>query len=128
MVTFLIISDHCFIVFSFLILGEVNENLSHPHFFLLMFHHLRHLLNSPNAIITSFEFIVKFYHISNTNSMKLYKLFKFYFSYQYFFVIFLSFLLILYHTALLKFSITRILLPVFYVFYKSFLPKYSAYL
>ena len=62
MVTFLMISDHCFILFSFL----------------------------PNFFIYFQEFIVKFYHISFKITISLNNFIKYFSSIQYFFVIFIS--------------------------------------
>ena len=62
MVTFLMISDHCFILFSFL----------------------------PNFFIYFQEFIVKFYHISFKITILLNNFIKYFLSIQYFFVIFMS--------------------------------------
>ena len=62
MVTFLMISDHCFILFSFL----------------------------PNFFIYFQEFIVKFYHIFFKITILLNNFIKYFLSIQYFFVIFIS--------------------------------------
>ena len=62
MVTFLMISDHCFILFSFL----------------------------SNFFMYFQEFIVKFYHISFKITISLDNFIKYFSSIQYFFVIFIS--------------------------------------